>query len=91
VGQLGIGGVGAGFGPPLSGVGDRRWLRGRGEGIVGERGVPAEGECAVDQGLMAADPQVRAGLEVGPAEFVFDLFVALLDPVPQTIDPHDLG
>lgn len=30
-------------------------------------------------------------MEVGPTEFVLDLFVALLDPVPQPLDPHDLG
>ena len=40
---------------------------------------------------MAADGSVGADLEVGPAEFVLDLFVALLDPVPQPVDPHDLG
>jgi hypothetical protein len=30
-------------------------------------------------------------LEVGPAEFVFDLFVALLDPVPDPVEAYDFG
>ncbi|WP_406733101.1 transposase [Streptomyces sp. NBC_01794] len=34
---------------------------------------------------------VGADLEVGPAEFVLDLFVALLDPVPDAVDPHYFG
>src|SRR5205823_4878414 len=51
----------------------------------------AEAECAVDQGLVAADRGVGADLEVGPAELVFDLFVTLFDPVPDAVDAHDLG
>src|SRR5262249_43349491 len=60
-------------------------------GVVSEPGVPAEAERAVDQGLVAADGGVGADLEVGPAELVFDLFVALPGPVPDAVDPHDLG
>jgi hypothetical protein len=43
----------------------------------GEPLVPAEGESAVHQGLVVADGVVGADLEVGPAEFVLDLFVGL--------------
>jgi hypothetical protein len=84
-------------GPPLSWTrrpGGRR-VRGDEGGLplrrLGEAGVPAERERAGDQGLVAADRGVGADLEVGPAEFVLDLFVALLDPVPDAVDPHDLG
>ena len=56
-----------------------------------EPGVPAEAERAVDQGLVAADRGVGADLEVGPAQLVLDLLVALLDPVPDAVDPGDLG
>ncbi|MFI1031451.1 hypothetical protein [Streptomyces sp. NPDC020951] len=38
---------------------------------------------------MAADGAVGADLEFGPAEFVFDLFVALLDPKPQAVEADD--
>jgi hypothetical protein len=40
---------------------------------------------------VAADGGVGADLEVGPAEFVLDLLVALLDPVADAVDPRDLG
>ncbi len=53
---------------------------------AGEPGVPAERECAGDQGLVAADRGVGADLEERPAS----LLVALLDPVPDAVDPHDL-
>src|SRR5262249_57208802 len=43
------------------------------------------------RGLVAADRGVGADLEVGPAQLVFDLFVALLDPVADRVDAHDLG
>src|SRR6266536_3581579 len=62
-----------------------------GWGRAGEPGVPAEAERAVDQHLVAADGDVGADLEVGPAELVLDLLVRLLHPVPQPVDPHDLG
>jgi len=40
---------------------------------------------------VAADRGVGADLEVGLAEFVLDLFVALLDPVPQAVEPYHFG
>src|SRR5882762_3390752 len=58
---------------------------------MGEPGVPAEAERAVDQGLVAADRDFGADLEVGPAQLVLDLLVALLDPVPDAVQAHDLG
>ncbi len=60
-------------------------------GSIGEPGVPAEGERAVHERLVAADCCVGADLEVGPAEFVLDLFVALLDPVPRAVETDELG
>src|SRR5690349_25027263 len=82
----------AACGPPLSAAGSwprcRRLVRG---GMVVEPGGPAEAEGAVDQGLVAADGGVGADLEVGPAQLVFDLLVALLDPVPDPVAPGDLG
>jgi hypothetical protein len=79
-------------GPPLSAAGlwPRRGTIPLGR-LTGEPGVPAEAEGAVDQGLVAADRGTGANLEVGPAQFVLDLLVALLDPVPDPVDPHDLG
>src|SRR6266705_7179936 len=87
-GQDGGGGAWPGCGPPLSAAGF--WLRWRGVVLrrgIGEPGGPAEAEGAVDQGLVAADGDVGADLEVGPAQFVLDLFVALLDPVADAVDP----
>ncbi|WP_238845628.1 hypothetical protein [Nocardia terpenica] len=37
------------------------------------------------------DGQIGADLEIGPAQLAFDLFVALLHPVPQTVEAGDLG
>ncbi|WP_328919875.1 hypothetical protein OH781_36530 [Streptomyces sp. NBC_01550] len=51
---------------------------------------PADEKRAGDQGLVAADGGVEADLEVGPPEFVLDLLVTLLDPVPDAVDPDDL-
>jgi len=34
--------------------------------VISEPGVPAVAECAVDQGLVAADRDIRADLEVSP-------------------------
>lgn len=70
--------------------------RGRGgssslAGGAGGAGVPAAGERAGDQGLVAADGEVGADLELGPAEFVVDLLVALFDPVLQAVEPDELG
>src|SRR4051794_37668565 len=83
-GQDGAGGGGgaAACGPPLSAAGSRLWCR-----IVlsrrgfAEPGVPAEAERAADEGLVAADGDVGADLEIGPAQLVLDLLVALLGPV----------
>ena len=79
-------------GPPLWPLVGARVRRGGIQGSGwGEPLVPAEGEGAVDQGLVAADGAGRADLEVGPAEFVLDLFVALLDSRPQAVEADDLG
>jgi hypothetical protein len=40
---------------------------------------------------MTADRGGGTDLEVGPAEFVLDLFVALLDPVPDSVEAYDFG
>src|SRR5260370_1152088 len=58
---------------------------------MGEPGVPAEAERAVNQDLVAADRDVGADLEIGPAELVLDLLVTLLDPVADAVQAHDLG
>src|SRR5262249_43600390 len=85
------GGGKAAWEPPLSAAG--LWPRGRSvvRRVIGEPGGPAEAERAVDQGLVAADRDVGADLEVGPAQLVLDLLVALLDPVPDAVDPRDLS
>ena len=55
--------------PPLSAVGP--WNRRLGDGWrMGEPGGPAEAERAVNQDLVTADGDVRADLEVGPAQLV---------------------
>jgi hypothetical protein len=41
--------------------------------------------------LVAADRDIGADLEIGPAQLVLDLLIALLDPVPDAVDPHDLS
>ena len=58
---------------------------------VGDYGLPAERERAAHEDVVAADRGGGADLEVGPAELVFDLLVALLDPVAQPVAAHDLG
>src|SRR5207248_10827077 len=80
-------------GPPRSAAGcwPRRCRRAAWRGIALEPGVPAEAERAIDQHLVAADRRIGADLEVGPAQLVLDLLVTLLDPVPDPVDPHDLG
>lgn len=40
---------------------------------------------------MTADRDIGADLEVGPAQLVLDLLVALLDPVPDAVQAHDFG
>jgi hypothetical protein len=92
LGQQGSWGWWDGAGPPLWPSVRARVRRGGIQGPGwGEPLVPAEGEGAVDQGLVAADCAVGADLEVGPAEFVLDLPVALLDPRPQTVETDNLG
>src|SRR5712691_2316818 len=83
-GQDGAGGGAAACGPPLSAAGCRLRCGSLVRCVmVVEPGVPAEAERAVDQGLVPADRGVGADLEVGPAQLVLDLLVALLDPVPD--------
>jgi len=78
--------------PPLSAAGFRPRPGSSGRcGVVGEPGGPAEAERAVDQHLVAADRDIGADLEVGPAQLVLDLLAALLNPVPDAVDPGDLG
>ena len=48
-------------------------------------------QLAVDQGLVAADRGIGTDLEVGPAQLVLDLFVALLDPVADRVEARDLS
>src|SRR5260370_36180956 len=52
--------------------------------------IPAKGEGATDQLPMSPDGLVTAHLVLRPAERVFDLFVALLDPGAQPVEPADL-
>src|SRR5260370_31205339 len=52
--------------------------------------IPAKGERATDRLPMSADGLVTAHLVLRPAERVFDLFVALLDPGAQPVEPADL-
>ena len=68
--------------PLLSGVAVMRRHRVIGRCGLVEEGVPAEGERAAHQHLMAVDRGGGADLEVGPAEFVFDLLVALFNLPP---------
>ena len=79
-GQDGAGSGAAACGPPLSAAGFRPRNRSiRLRRVIGEPGGPAEAERAVDQGLVAADRDIGADLEVGPAQLVLDLLIALLD------------
>ena len=56
-----------------------------------EPGPPAEGEGAEDEVPVPTDRLVGADHEVGPAQLLLELLVALLDPVPQAVQPDDLG
>ena len=58
--------------------------------VISEPGVPAEAERAVDQGLVAADRDVGADLEISPAQLGLDLLVALPGPVPDCDITFDL-
>ena len=40
---------------------------------------------------MAANGAILADHEIGPAQFVLHLLVALFDPVAQAIEPYDFG
>jgi hypothetical protein len=91
-GHDGEGGGAPACGPPLSAAGLRlRYRVVALRRVISEPGVPAEAERAGDQHLVAADGEVGADLEVGPAQLVLDLLVALLGPVPDSVDPGDLG
>lgn len=70
LGQQGCWGWWGMAGPPLWPLVGARVRRSGVQGSGwGEPLVPAEGEGAVDQGLVAADGAVGADLEVGSAEF----------------------
>src|SRR5258708_21433896 len=91
-GQDGAGGGKAGRGPPLSAAGFwPRWRRVVLRRGIGEPGVPAEAEGGVDQGLVAADGGVGAGLGVGPAPLGFYPPVTLLDPLSDSLHPAGFG
>ena len=49
---------------------------------------PAKGEGTAHQQPMPPDCLVATYHEVGPAEFILHLLVALLDPVPQPVQAH---
>jgi hypothetical protein len=72
---------------PLSAAGPGRRAAAFLRRVISEPGRPAEAERAVNQGLVAADRDIEAYLEVGPPQqpqLVLDLIVALLDPVPRS-------
>src|SRR5437764_8816663 len=53
--------------------------------------IPAEGEGAAHQVPMPTDGTVASHLVVAPAQRSLRLLVALLHPVPQPVQPHDLA
>src|SRR3954468_1679308 len=53
--------------------------------------IPAKREGAADQRPVAPDRAVASHLVVAPTQRPLCLLVALLHPVPQPIQPHDLG
>ena len=77
-GQDGANGVRVVSVPPLSVAGFRSRSRNIPRRVINGPGSPAEAERAGDQGLVAADRDVGADLEVGPAQLVPDLLAALL-------------
>src|SRR5215470_2108730 len=91
-GQGGAGGGTAARGPALSAAMFwprwRRILLRRG---IGEPGGPAEGEGAVDQGLVAADREVRADLEIGPAQLVVESAWGAVPGLPRVRFPRPLA
>jgi hypothetical protein len=58
---------------------------------LGLAGVPAKAERQARQRPVPPDRPVASDLEVGPAELVLDLLVALLHPVAQPIGGNDLA
>jgi hypothetical protein len=81
-GQDGASAGPAARGPPLSAAGSGRRCRVILRRVIGEPGGPAEAERAVDQGLVAADRDIGADLEAGPAQLVLDLLITLLNRPP---------
>ena len=52
--------------------------------------IPAKGEGAAHELPMPSDRFVATHLVLGPAERMFDLFVTLLDPHPQSVESAHL-
>jgi hypothetical protein len=77
--------------PPRGRRDGRRVGRCRLPSVVGKPCLPTKRERACDQRPVPADGPIRGNLQVGPTELTLDLLVALLDPVPQPIQPHHLG
>ena len=73
--------------PPQPAACRRRGWRDR----MGEPGVQRKLNAQLTRALVPADRGVRVDLEVSPAQFVLDLPVALPGPVPDPVDPRDLG
>ena len=73
--------------------GRRGGLGSGGAGGVVRRGRPASRSENAQHTSVQCRRIARsdADLEVGPAELAFDLLVALLDPVAQPVQAHDLG
>ena len=55
------------------------------------RTPPSKDKYAAHELPMAANGAILADHEIGPAQFVLHLLVALFDPVVQAIEPHDFG
>src|SRR5579859_6746627 len=53
--------------------------------------IPAEGEGAAEQVPVAPDGLIASHLVVAPAQRPFGLLVALLHPVPQSVESHNLA
>jgi hypothetical protein len=77
--------------PPLSAAGLRLRCRVILRRVISEPGVPAEAERAVDQHLVAADGEVGADLEIGPAQLILDLLIALLNRPPLIPMKRDMS
>src|SRR5947209_17164561 len=80
------------FPPPRRLLGDRVSLSGVVAALDGATVVvPAEREGTADQHPVAPDGTITPHLVVAPAQRSSGLLVALLHPVPQPVQPHDLG